>query len=268
MIRKRASMIMLGILIVLGACNPSTDEDHDLTHPPAKEKPDEVVGNPGTDSVTNPNPETTAQTFEEILKEVKVAIQTDVEVKLPEEVLTNEGYLTAATDSNDSSYEVNFFVTNVPVPVNDPLLQDAHPYMIVNGTKFESTESAKAKVNYEPLVDGAEETNLGYGITGHMDAGAGSVFLTWHEGRWSFSVRNHNNGNGREEMIDLAKQIVGKLESQMLPVPHDSGAGTFDMNNNGAAANSIIWQEGTTVYEIYTGDPLLLMDTVTGYMGQ
>ena len=42
----------------------------------------------------------------------------------------------------------------------------------------------------------------------------------------------------------------------------------FDMNSNGAAANSIIWQDGETVYEIFTGDPLLLIDTVTGYMGQ
>lgn len=266
MIRKRASMTMLGILFVLGACNPSSDEGNALTDPPETEKADEVVENTEPDNATDPQP--VAQTYEEILEEVKAAIQTDVEVKIPDKVLTNEGYLTAATDSNASSYEVNFFVTNVPVAVNDPLLQDAHPYMIVNGTKFESAESAKAKVNYEPLVDGAEETDLGYGITGHMDAGAGSVFLTWHEGRWSFSVRNHNNGNGREEMIELAKQIVGKLESQLLPAPHDSGAGMFDMNSNGAAANSIIWQEGTSVYEIYTGDPLLLIDTVTGYMGQ
>ena len=58
----------------------------------------------------------------------------------------------------------------------------------------------------------AEETDLGYGITGYMDAGAGSVFLTWHEGRWSFSTRNHNDGNGSEEMIALAKQIVVNLK--------------------------------------------------------
>ena len=61
--------------------------------------------------------------------------------------------------------------------------------------------------------------DLGYGVTGHMDAGAGSIFLIWNEGHWSFSTRNHNSEEGSKEMIALAKQIVRKLESQMLPGP-------------------------------------------------
>lgn len=266
MIRKHMTMVLFGTLLVLGACNPSANEDLDLTHPPETENLDEKDDGTETDGVTEP--ETSVQTYEEILEEVKAAIQTEADVKLPEEVLIDEGYLTATTDSNPSSYEVNYFVTNVPVDVNDPLLQDAHPYMIVNGTKFESGESARAKVNFEPQPNGAEETDLGYGITGYLDAGVGSTFLTWHGDRWSFTVRNHNDARGSEKMIELAKQIVGKLESQSLPEPHEIGSGIFDMQNNGAAANSIAWQEGTTVYEVFTGDPLVLMDTVTGYLGQ
>ena len=69
-------------------------------------------------------------------------------------------------------------------------------------------------------------------------------------------------------MMELAKQIVGKLESQMLTAPHAIGAGTFDMDSKGAAANSLMWQEGETVYELYTEDPRSLIDTITGYMGQ
>ena len=84
MIRKRTGVMILGILLVLGACSPSTDEGPDLTSPPDAESPDKESGNPemGNDI----DPERTAQTYEEIQKEVKSAIQTDVDVKLPEEV--------------------------------------------------------------------------------------------------------------------------------------------------------------------------------------
>ncbi len=266
MIRKRVSMLVLGIFFLMGACNSvsegnQTESDNDT---PGTIDP----GNETKKPVMDQDPVTIEQTHEEILEEVKAAIVTDVDVKLPEDVLTSDGFLTAATSSSTDSYEVNFYVTNVPVAVNDPSLEDAHPYMIVYGTKFDSEDGAKAKINYQPVQDGGEEMDLGYGVTGHMDAGAGSIFLTWNEGHWSFSTRNHNSEEGSKEMIALAKQIVGKLESQMLPAPHAIGAGTFDMDSNGAAANSLMWQEGETVYELYTEDPLLLIDTITGYMGQ
>ena len=103
------------------------------------------------------DPVTIEQTHEEILEEVKAAIVTDVDVKLPEDVLTSDGFLTAATSSSTDSYEVNFYVTNVPVAVNDPSLEDAHPYMIVYGTKFDSEDGAKAKINYQPVQDGGKK---------------------------------------------------------------------------------------------------------------
>jgi hypothetical protein len=33
--------------------------------------------------------------------------------------------------------------------------------------------------------------------------GAGNIFMTWHEGRWSFVIRNLNSETGNEEIIDL-----------------------------------------------------------------
>ena len=38
------------------------------------------------------------------------------------------------------------------------------------------------------------------------------------------------------------------------------------MNSEGEAADSFMWQEEEVVYEVYTVDPLLLVDTVTDQM--
>jgi hypothetical protein len=62
------------------------------------------------------------------------------------------------------------------------------------------------------------------------------------------------------------KKIVAKLESQLLPAPQKIGAGTFDIESDGAAANNLIWQEQDVIYEVYTADPLILKDTVTEQM--
>lgn len=152
MIRKRVSMLVLGIFFLMGACNSvsegnQTESDNDT---PGTIDP----GNETKKPVMDQDPVTIEQTHEEILEEVKAAIVTDVDVKLPEDVLTSDGFLTAATSSSTDSYEVNFYVTNVPVAVNDPSLEDAHPYMIVYGTKFDSEDGAKAKINYQPVQDG------------------------------------------------------------------------------------------------------------------
>ena len=253
MIQKNVLLIAISMLVILGACTPVADDPTKISDLPETEIPENETGN-------------SKQTYEEVLGNVKLAVETEVELKLPGNIPIENGYLTATTTSSQNNYEVHFYVTNVPIPVNDPSLHDAHPYMIVHGTKFESPEAAKAKINYEPIIDGADKVDLGHGITGDNDAGAGSTFLTWHEGRWSFSMRNLNNEIGNKAMIDLAKQIVEKLEGQTLPAPQTIGAGMFDMNSDGAAANSLMWQQKDVVYEVYTADPLVLVDTVTESM--
>ncbi|NYF24439.1 hypothetical protein [Sporosarcina sp. JAI121] len=260
MIRKSIIFIVVSILFLLGACNPKAKETMEKTKLPETHIPE-------SETETSENkPENPEQTHEEVMEEVKSAIETEIELKLPSDVIIGDGYLTAITTSDESNYEVNFYTTNVPIPVNDPSLHDAHPYMIVSGAKFDSADAAKAKINYQPIIDGAEEIDLGHGVVGYRDAGAGSIFMTWHEGRWSFLIRNLNSESGNEEMIDLSKQIVAKLESQLLPAPQKIGAGTFDMDSDGAVANILMWQESDVVYEVYTADPLILVDTVTDYM--
>ncbi|WP_421101050.1 hypothetical protein ACOKXV_12350 [Sporosarcina psychrophila] len=254
---KRVSVIVISALFILGGCSSSADQVVETPDITETDTPEKQIESPET------NPE---QTHEEILAQVTSAIETDVKLMLPEDIFVGEGYLTATTASSKYNYEVNFYVTNVPIPVNDSTLHDAHPYMIVNGTRYDSAASAKAKINYQPINDSAQKVDLGNGITGYEDAGAGSIFLTWHEGRWSFSMRNRNSEAGSAKMNDLAKEIVAKLEDQLLPAPQKIGAAMFDMNSEGAAANSFMWQEEEVVYEVYTVDPLLLVDTVTDQM--
>lgn len=206
----------------------------------------------------------------EIVAEIRDTINTDIEVELPEDVKVAEGkYLSAITTSNAGSYEVAFYETDEPVDINAVQLEESEPIMLVKGARYASTEEAKEQTGYQEIQEGMPEIDLGYDIIGYQDAGAGSSFITWHEGRWSMIVRARNDEAGNAAGLDLSKAIVEKLETQTLPVPHENGAGTFSSwDHDEVDTNRIAWQEEEVVYEVSMADPLALIDFVTEGFGK
>lgn len=202
---------------------------------------------------------------ESLLNEVKDMIQVDFEVQLPSSLPIEEGhFLSAIATSDHMSYEVAFFEVNEPIAINDEKLKNEEERWVVKGKKYESSSEANEEVGYQPIQDGMPEIDLGHGITGYEDAGAGSVFITWHEGRWSFTMRSQNQEEGIEKGERLAAKIVDKLEEQLLPVPHQNGAGIFSSTENeNHASNRMSWQEEQVVYEVYGNEALELIAIIT-----
>lgn len=258
--------------LVLGACavpgnkqdeQPSKD-DNAMEESPIENEETNQPDHSSHDSETEEE-----QSIEEVYNEIEAKITANFEVKLPAMIeVSNDQYLSAVVDSDALSYEVTYYETNDEVDVNDARLTTQHPLMVVKGTVYDSQEEANEQVGYQPIQKGMPEVDLGHGIIGYRDAGAGSVFTTWHEGRWSFIMRARNEEAEIAAGEQLAKDIVEKLEEKTLPPPHENGAGILSSGNHeDVETNRLAWQEGSIVYEVYMADALQLIDVVADVTG-
>lgn len=269
--------ILLSAVVAMGlsACSDTTNKEKEEIPPPMEEDANEGIDHDlgveeGKESPEENKEAPKKMTTKEIVVEIRDTINTDIEVELPEDVKIAEGkHLSARTTSNAGSYEVAFYETDEPMDINDAQLEESEPIMLVKGASYASTEEAQEQIGYQEIQEGMPEVDLGYDITGYQDAGAGSSFITWHEGRWSMIVRARNDEAGNTAGLELATAIVEKLETQTLPIPHENGAGTFSSwDHDEVDTNRIAWQEEAVVYEVSTADPLALIDFVTEEFGK
>lgn len=250
----------LYLLAVLGLTACSVSEEQPEQTPPAQEEestlPPEEIEDGKNHEESNEN-----GLNSEILEEIAV----DFDVKLPEEVpVSADKQVSATVESDANYYEVTYFETEETLAINENELVDEGAVLRIIGRAYDTSEEANQQVGYEEIQEGMPEVDLGYGITGYQDAGAGSVFTTWHEGRWSFTMRAANDELRRGEGEELAIEIVNKLEGQTLPIPHENGAGILSSGkNDDVETNRLAWQDGDVLYEVYMNDALQLIDLVT-----
>lgn len=99
-------------------------------------------------------------------------------------------------------------------------------------------------------TQGLPTVNLGYGITGTIDSGAGQQYLHWNEGNWSFTVRA--SAVDGQDPLPTAKKIVSILEKVYLPAPQNQGTGMFDIATD---TYQLTWQEGNQVHTVTGNSP-------------
>lgn len=256
---RKFSMILL--IAGLAACANVSDDMEERLSP--DERPSKVLPeyDEGADNQEEVSKKTSVQ---EILEEVKSEVESDFLVKLPSVIMiADEKYLTVTVDVDALYYEVAYFETDYVTEINDAVLMQKEPLMLVKGRAYDSIEEAQEQVGYQPTQRGMPEVDLGDDIIGYQDAGAGSSFITWHEGRWSFMMRSRNDESGAEAGKELAREIVDKLSKQLLPPPNENGAGLFNASEgNEVETNRLAWQEGHIVYEVYMADAFQLVDVV------
>ena len=97
---------------------------------------------------------------------------------------------------------------------------------------------------------GLPTVNLGDGITGTLNSGAGQQMLQWNEGNWSFTVRASVVQG--QDPTPTAKQIVNELQTVYLPAPQNHGVGTFDIATN---TYTLTWQKNNKVYSVSGSSP-------------
>ncbi|MER2146344.1 MAG: hypothetical protein ABS895_01670 [Aerococcus urinaeequi] len=189
-----------------------------------------------------------------IIEAIQADVASDYVDYIPTDIPLPEGitvFPTAYTSETGQGIKMDFYGTEEQVPYGDERLAngefDDAKIASITIDNYDSAEAAAEQIsqnNYAAI--GGETVELGYGITGYMDAGAGQIHTSWNEGRWDFSTQAQNDGS--DDGLTLASTVVQYLEENLLTAPEDYGMGRFSVSN--PETNYLSFQKGDKVITI------------------
>ncbi|MGE7603575.1 hypothetical protein ACQKL5_13970 [Peribacillus sp. NPDC097675] len=251
------------MMVMMTACG---NEDKEAVQ---KQNPEQTVDNAETDKsqTEEVNAETDKDQTEEVNTETKeagnpnknVASDSTVKkadfqsiipgewgIKLPSNFPVTKGkYLTAIASSTQNKASFTFYNTDKQLEINDPKIKKTGQLvgqLVI--TQYENEKAASEEIDQTVFKDG-EAVELGHGITGYQDGGAGSLFTSWNEGRWAIIARSTTEKS--EESLATAKETVEFLETHMMPIPKKHGHLHIDAKHTGSLA---AWQKQNFVYRL------------------
>lgn len=251
-------MLSLGLL---AACSAETETEETPIEVPsvdAEMPSDSAVEAPADQDKESNEEQNTPEkkddlTQEEVLAAIKDQIpDTKLEKVLPGKLnISTEEHLTATTSSELASYQVTFYATDEPVPINNAALFEddmrKEKLAVLKVTDYkDQDEQAETKIAFEDYSKvGGEQVDLGSGITGYQDAGVGNLWTSWNEGRWSLAT--HTSIEQPEKGVELAKQAVEYLETHSLPIPKQHGMVRLDATGEN---HNAVWAKDSVLYEL------------------
>lgn len=207
-----------------------------------------------------------SNTQAEALKNIKGQLKTNFPIILPKGLpLTKGTFLTATTNAEANQVEVLFFESKEYLPINDTRLKNSQNATIIARLvvkQYPNAKEANEQISFENYSqNGGQKVDLGNNIRGYQDAGAGSLWTGWNEGRWALAA--HTRTDNPEAGLKLAKQAVQYLETHMLPIPKQNGFARLDVYKSG---NIIVWQDEKLVYTLDSiNDPLKALEIAAGF---
>ncbi|GGL49814.1 hypothetical protein [Sporolactobacillus putidus] len=195
--------------------------------------------------------------FEQTQQEIRAALKTAANVKLPQLVPVSGGYdISAQAQGTSSGYTVTYKQTARPVKVNDPSLSQAETLVTLKAVTYSNDAEAGGQITFHQYgASDGQPVDLGHRITGYEAAGAGTAGVSWNEGRWTLMALSPTSD--QEKGISLAKNIVAYLDTYLLPVPHQYGLIQVYTDNR---KSQVMWQDGRTVYQLTdVTDPMSLV---------
>lgn len=147
----------------------------------------------------------------------------------------------------DTSKTIYYSVGDQAEAFNAASLQNEYPYATLTETTYANNDAAAGQVNYQQNAAGLPTADLGSGVTGTIDAGAGQRYLHWNKGQWSFLV--HAAAVNGEDPVATGKQIVTWANQYALPDAR--GAAELEVGTSFAALNQkFTWQVGNKIYQV------------------
>ena len=236
--KRYYAVVALGAAVILGACEEqSATENQELQEQAEQEET-------GQQEVKVP----------QLTEQLKERLP-DWNLALPSWTEEESQYIGATVVEEEDRVEVQFYRTEEPMVVDDPALANSQETAKLTIERFSSNEEANEQIGFQDYEEvGGEPVDLGYGITGYQDAGAGSLFTSWNEGRWAMIARTTTDAS--ENGVELAQRTVSFLEEHTLPIPHEHGSLHLDVKEQGSLVK---WQKGELVYTLAaaTNDELL-----------
>ncbi|UPW81478.1 hypothetical protein [Lysinibacillus sp. Ag94] len=245
---------------------PSKSQEEQQSNEPNKSQEAHLSIENQEPSKTNKGNTEASLTQADVLKNIKSQLKTNLSITLPKGLPISDGtFLTATTKAEANQVEILFFESKKYLPINDPKLQNSKTATVIARLVVKQYQNAKeaneqiAFVNFSQ--NGGQEVDLGYNIKGYQDAGAGSLWTGWNEGRWA--IETHTRTDNPKAGVKLAKQAVQFLETHMLPIPKQNGFARLDVYKSGSL---IVWQDEKLVYTLDSiKEPLKALEMTTAF---
>lgn len=149
--------------------------------------------------------------------------------------------------SSSSQNVVYYSVGNSPLSLNDSRIASEKPYAVL--TENKNVADASSLINYQEPKTGLPAVKIAGNVTGTEEGAAGSAYLQFNQGQWSFVVRASNVQG--QKTLPTAQKLLALYQQYGLPDATAKSSVQVDVGESLGSLNTVItWAKGSSVYQL------------------
>lgn len=149
--------------------------------------------------------------------------------------------------SSSSQNVVYYSVGNSPLALNDSRIASEKPYAVL--TENKNVADASSLINYQEPKTGLPAVKIAGNVTGTEEGAAGSTYLQFNQGQWSFVVRASNVQG--QKPLPTAQKLLSLYQQYGLPDTAAKSSVQVDVGESLGSLNTVItWAKGSSVYQL------------------
>lgn len=149
--------------------------------------------------------------------------------------------------SSSSQNVVYYSVGNSPLALNDSRIASEKPYAVL--TENKNVANPSSLINYQEPKTGLPVVKIAGNVTGTEEGAAGSTYLQFNQGQWSFVVRASNVRG--QKPLPTARKLLVLYQQYGLPYTTAKASVQVDVGESLGSLNTVItWAKGSSVYQL------------------
>lgn len=149
--------------------------------------------------------------------------------------------------SSSSQNVVYYSVGNSPLALNDSRIASEKPYAVL--TEKKNVADPSSLINYQEPKTGLPAVKIAGNVTGTEEGAAGSTYLQFNQGQWSFVVRASNVQG--QKPLPTARKLLALYQQYGLPYTTAKASVRVDVGESLGSLNTVItWAKGSSVYQL------------------
>lgn len=149
--------------------------------------------------------------------------------------------------SSSSQNVVYYSVGNSPLALNDSRIASEKPYAVL--TENKNVADPSSLINYQEPKTGLPAVKIAGNVTGTEEGAAGSTYLQFNQGQWSFVVRASNVQG--QKPLPTAQKLLALYQQYSLPATTAKASVQVDVGESLGSLNTVItWAKGSSVYQL------------------
>lgn len=149
--------------------------------------------------------------------------------------------------SSSSQNVVYYSVGNNPLALNDSRIASEKPYAVL--TENKNVADPSSLINYQEPKTGLPVVKIAGNVTGTEEGAAGSTYLQFNQGQWSFVV--HASNVQGQKPLPTARKLLALYQQYGLPYTTAKASVQVDVGESLGSLNTVItWAKGSSVYQL------------------